>query len=110
MSIPVEIADLPEAMARFEQAFLLTTPRTGERAGRVKAVSVAPQHDDDGRVRLPAPGRGSVLNVADNAEATLLLAPTDPAAHSLLVDGRAEADGDDVVLTPTSAVLHRSHA
>lgn len=109
MSIPVDVADLATALADFEQAFLLTTPRTGERAGRVKAVSVAPVLED-GRVRLPGPGRGTVLNVQDNPEATLLLAPTDPSAHSLLVDGRAEADGNDVVLVPTSAVLHRSHA
>jgi hypothetical protein len=109
MSIPVDVADLPEAMARFAQAFLLTTPRTGERAGRVKTVSVAPRHEE-GWVRLPGPGRGSLLNVADNPVATLLLPPTDPAAHSLIVDGRAEIDGEDVVLLATSAVLHRSHA
>lgn len=109
MSVPVALADLPARLAGFEQAFLLTTPRSGERAGRVKVVSVAPVLED-GRLRLRAPGRGTLLNVADNPEATLLLAPTDPGAHSLLVDGRAEVDGDDVVLVPAAAVLHRSHA
>lgn len=109
MSIPVNVADLHRAVADYAQAFLLTTPRTGERAGRVKAVSVAPVLED-GRIRLPGPGRGTVMNVEDNPEVTLLYPPTDRGEYSLLVDGRAEAEGDDVVLVPTSAVLHRSHA
>lgn len=105
----MEVADLPDVLARYAQAFLLTTPRTGERAGLVKAVSVAPLLED-GRVRLPGPGRGTLLNVEDNPAVTLLLPPTDPAEHSLLVDGRATVEDDDVLLTPSSAVLHRSHA
>ncbi|WP_139979389.1 pyridoxamine 5'-phosphate oxidase [Nocardioides litoris] len=106
MSIPVDVDRLAETLADFGAAYLLTS-----REGRVKVVSVRPDLAG-GVLRAAAPGRGSVANVAANPVVTLLW-PPDPsarAAHpgfSLLVDGTAETDGDDVVVTPTGAVLHK---
>jgi hypothetical protein len=43
---------------------------------------------------------------------TLVFPPREPKGFTLLVDGTAEVAGDDVWITPATAVLHRpaSHA
>jgi hypothetical protein len=120
MSIPVDLADVARQLAQFDRAYLLSTADD-----RVKVVSVrVAEGAGTGTLLVRAPGRGSLANVAANPVVTLLFPPVDdgahaddaddadttPAAHpgfSLLVDGRAEADGDDVRVTPTGAVLHK---
>ena len=61
----------------------------------------------DGALVLVAPGNGSVANVDANPTVTVLFPPSAPRGFTLLVDGTAQASGDDVRVTPTSAVLHR---
>lgn len=102
MSIPVDVADLNTALADFGAGYLLTAGPTG----RVKAVTVEPRIVD-GRMIVAGPGRGSVANVGVNAFVTVLFAPLAQRGYTLLVDGEATADGDDVVVVPTGAVLHR---
>ena len=107
MSVPVAIERLAETLAGFDAGYLLTAGADG----RVKAVSARPAYDG-GVLRVAAPGRGSVANVAAHETVTLLWPPsgrgTGPTAgFSLLVDGTAVAEGDDVVVTPSSAVLHK---
>ena len=101
MSIPVEVADLPQRLAEFDRGYLLTS-----RDGLVKAVSVRAVAEQ-GTLLVGAPGRGSLANVAANPAVTLLFPPREDPGLSLLVDGTAAADGDDVRVTPTSAVLHK---
>lgn len=103
MSIPVAVDRLGETLADFDAGFLLTTSGAD---GRVKAVSVAPVLDG-GVLRAVAPGRGSLANVAANPVVTLLYPPRTAPDFSLLVDGTAVVEGDDVVVTPTGAVLHK---
>ena len=100
MSIPVAVDRLAETLADFDAGYLLTTAD-----GRVKAVSAAPAHAD-GTLRVSTPGRGSIANVSVNPVVTLLFPPRG-AGFSLLVDGTARVDGDDVVVVPESAVLHK---
>lgn len=102
MSIPVDVSDLARTLADFGAGYLLTT---GD--GRVKAVSIAPELVD-GVLVAHAPGRGSCANVAANPQATALFPPLTAPGFTLLVDGTAAVDGDDVRLTPTSAVLHQA--
>ena len=104
MSIPVDLAALPEQLARFATAYLLTTS-----GSQVKAVAAAPSLES-GLLRVPAPGRGSLANAEAQPAVTLLWPPTEatePAGFTLLVDGTAAREGDDLVVTPTWAVLHR---
>ncbi|CAI9407449.1 pyridoxamine 5'-phosphate oxidase [Nocardioides sp. T2.26MG-1] len=104
MSIPVDLADLPTTLADFDRGYLLTTSDD-----RVKAVSVRAEPAGDA-LRVATPGRGSVANVAANPVATLLFPPLQAGGFTLLVDGSADVDGDDVVLTPSGAVLHKAVA
>ena len=104
MSIPVDLDALPAQVERFATAYLLTT--SGE---KVKAVAAAPVLEGGG-LRVRGPGRGSLANAAAHPDATLLWPPTErtePAGFTLLVDGTAAVDGEDLLVTPTWAVLHR---
>lgn len=108
MSIPVELDDLPERIAgRTGQAYLVTI-----RDQRPHVVSVAPR-PGGGATLVVGAGRRTAMNVAERPEVTLLW-PTDDrdAKHSLLVDGTAAPgdDGETLVITPTSAILHRVRA
>ena len=102
MSIPVDVADLARALGDFGAGYLLSV--TAE--GRVKVVTIEPEVVD-GTLLVTAPGRGSCANVAARPSVTALFPPLEPRGFTLLVDGAGEVDGDDVRLTPTSAVLHR---
>jgi len=104
VSIPVEIGDITKALERFGSGYLLTTTED-----RVKVVTVDPVPDGAG-LRIGAPGRGTLGNLAANPAVTLVLPPLEQHGYTMLVDGTATADGDDVVVTPTSAVLHRPAA
>ncbi len=56
---------------------------------------------------VSGPGRGSVANVGANALVTVLFPPLAQRGYTLLVDGEASVDGEDVLVTPSGAVLHR---
>lgn len=108
MSIPVALEDLAAAIAgRTAQAYLVSI-----RDERPHVVSVAPEAQDDGTLVVGA-GRRTSLNIAERPEVTLLW-PVDDGdpKHSLLVDGTAAAgsDGEQLVITPTGAILHRVRA
>lgn len=105
MSIPVALADLNTALADFGAGYLLSASSDG----RVKAVTVEPR-PVDGLLVVTAPGRGSSANITANEHVTVLFPPLSQRGFSLLVDGTATLggdSGDDVLVTPSSAVLHR---
>lgn len=104
MSIPVDVADLAQALQDFGAGYLLTT-----RDGAVKVVTVEPVVTD-GRLRIADPGRGTRANLGAERRVTLVFPPREERGFTLLVDGTAEVDGDDVDVTPTGAVLHRPAA
>ena len=72
----------------------------------MKAVSVRAVAED-GALLVATPGRGSVANVGANPPVTLLFPPLENPGMTLLVDGTATAEGADVRITPTGAVLHK---
>lgn len=102
MSVVVDLADLPQQLRGFDRGYLLTS-----RDGLVKAVSVRASADG-GTLLVVTPGRGSVANVGTNPAVTLLFPPLENPGMTLLVDGTAAVEGDDVRITPTGAVLHKA--
>jgi hypothetical protein len=107
MSIPVDVADLAQALTDFGAGYLLTVGSDGA----VKVVTVEPTVQD-GAVVVADASKGTLANLAANHRATLVFPPPLPKGFTLLVDGTAEVVGDDVRVTPSGAVLHRpgSHA
>ena len=101
MSVLVDLADLPKTLADFERGYLLTS-----KDGLVKAVSVRAVPEDGG-LRIATPGRGSVANVGANPNVTLVFPPLTNPGMSLLVDGVGAIEGEDVLVNPTGAVLHK---
>ena len=101
MSYPVAAADLARALQQYAEGYLLTvTPEATTRA-----VSVRPRLVD-GRVVVGA-GRSSSANVAANPTVTVLCPPTEEQGFTLLIDGTATVEGDEIHVEPISAVLHR---
>ena len=85
-----------------DRAFVVTVGANG----RPHAVSV-PVRVDGGRIVVAA-GSTTAENVAARSAVMLLWPPLDDGPYSLLVDGDGEVgDGDELRVTPTSAVLHR---
>ena len=102
MSIPVELADLPDAVAHQAPfAYLLTVTDDG----RAHAVATTPAFDG-GVVSCDA-GMRTCANARARHGVTLLWPPARPDDFSLIVDGIATVDGPCVRIVPRRAVRHR---
>lgn len=102
MSIKVETGSIGETMQGFAFAYLLTlgtSPRPHVVAVGVTAV--------DGSLRVSGVGRSSRRNIEGNDAVTLLWPPPEAGGYTLIVDGAAGVRGDEVVVVPERAVLHR---
>ncbi|HMN80550.1 MAG TPA: hypothetical protein PKA20_11530 [Burkholderiaceae bacterium] len=102
MSIPVELPDLAQAIARYRFAYLLT----GSAQGAPHAVAVVPVLRD-GVLVVGKVGRRTRENLLARPAVGLVWPPQSEDDHSLIVDGQAALDGESARITPTRAVLHR---
>ena len=101
MSVPVALNELPTVIAAYPWGYLLTV------SDDLRAHSLAvPTVWRNGTLRASA-GRSTRANIANRPQVTMLFPHPQPAQHSLIVDGTAEVVDDDVVFTPSTAVLHR---
>jgi hypothetical protein len=105
VSIPVDLAALPDQISRFGPgAFLVTTAIDG--SPHIASVVVA---IGDGTLTMGA-GRRTRANVAHHAAVVLMWTSGADRDHCLLVDGTATtpaAESETLTVRPTSAVLHR---
>jgi hypothetical protein len=101
VSIEVALADLAGRLDGFPWGFLLTVD-DGQHA-RLLAV---PTRFVDGALSIDA-GPGSRANATSRPEVTVVFPPRDGTEMSLVVDGLATVDGEQLVVTPTHAVMHR---
>lgn len=101
MSIKVDRSELAEAIAPRPYAYLLSPGRD-----RPHVVQVIPSLIE-GVIHIDGPGR-SALTLAETSPAVTLLYPPDaPDDYSLIIDGTAHAQGDNLHVTVDHAVLHR---
>lgn len=103
MSIAVDLEGLAAAVADYGSAHLLSTDGT-----KVRTVC-ADVTLTDGVFRAPR-SKSTAKNVAANPVVTLLFPPTVHHGYSLIVDGTAQVTGEELLVTPTNAVLHRPAA
>ncbi|HXE21453.1 MAG TPA: hypothetical protein VN617_03870 [Rhodoferax sp.] len=102
MSIPVELSNLADAMARYRFAYLLTAnPK-----GAPHAVAVTPVLQGRELV-VSGVGRRTRENAQQQSAVGLVWPPQSEADYSLIVDGTATAAGELLRIAPTRAVLHR---
>lgn len=105
MSIPVELERLQQEVARFGSSpYLLTVSDDGRPHATVVTVAWR------GEALAAGVGRRSAGNVAERADVSLLWPPVDDEGFSLIIDGRATVDGEQVLVQPERAILHRQRA
>ena len=102
MSIPVDLSKLAEAMARYRFAYLMTASERGA----PRAVAVTPVLEG-GALLVHETGRRTRDNALQRPEVALVWPPESATGYSLIVDGRAEAAGEGLRISPARAVLHR---
>ena len=103
MSIPVELPGLPEVMARYRFAYLLTSSAPG---AAPHAVAVTPALEG-GALAIQGIGRRTRENLLARPAVGLVWPPQSASDYSLIVDGQAAMAGDTLRITPTRAVLNR---
>ena len=105
MSVPVSLSDVPGVIDTAGQAFLVTLLDDGR--AHVAGVSCS---TTNGIVRVSC-GKRSKANAAARPSVTMLFPAPRADGFVLLVDGDAMADigadGQTLIITPTSAVLHK---
>jgi hypothetical protein len=103
MSMEVALAELTAAVDRFAFAYLATVG-DGQRAHIVAVRTVL-----EGDVfRLAKPGRTTGRNIGQRSAVTLVWPPADADDYSLIVDGTGVLEGEELIVTPVRAVLHRA--
>jgi len=103
VSLVVALERLRDEVAHYgPNAFILTVSDDG----RPHVVSATVAWDGDALVA--GCGRSTAANATARPEISLLWPPVDPGGYSLIVDGTASVAGQQVRLSPSRAVLHRS--
>jgi len=104
MSVLVELDKLADTAADFDLAYLITVG--GDAGSGAHVLAITPEITGDGIV-CGGLGRHSLGNATANANVTLVWAPAAATDYSLIVDGEAAVDGEQIVVTPRKAILHR---
>lgn len=103
MSVKVDLDKLADTLADFRLGYLITVGDDH----RAHTVAVVPGFDGDAFIITPV-GNTTARNAQAHPAVTALWPPHEPTGYSLIVDGTAEVDGDQLRLIPARAVLHRS--
>lgn len=101
MSIAVPLDELAAALSAHPWGYLATV---GE-DGRAKCLAVPTQFVAGALVATV--GRRTAENVVARPAVTMVFPGATGEEYSLIVDGDAQVDGDELKVTPTWAVRHR---
>jgi hypothetical protein len=101
MSISVPLDELESRLADFPWGYLVTVRDDG----RAQSLAV-PTAYVDGRL-VATVGARAAQNVAARPQVTMLFPGPSGRDMSLIVDGDATVDRDQLTVTPTWAVMHR---
>lgn len=101
MSIPVPLTELAATLVAYPWGYLVTV------GDDMRAHLHAQPTSFDGTVLRAVAGRTARRNIVPRPEVTMVFPHPDAEGYSLIVDGTAAETGDEVVVVPSSAVLHR---
>lgn len=101
MSIAVPLDELADRLADYTWGYLVTVRDDG----RAQSLAV-PTRYVDGRL-VATVGRGTAANAMARPNVTMLFPGASGFEFSLIVDGDAHIDDEQIMVTPTWAVLHR---
>ena len=101
MSIPVPLTELEGTLAAYPWGYLITV------GDDLRAHSLAVPTCYEADALRAVGGRTARRNIVDRPEVTMVFPHPTAGEYSLIVDGTATQDGDDVVVAPSHAVLHR---
>ena len=107
MSVKVEPTHIVEHLAGREFVYLITNSNERSHVVALRAELVGNE------ARFTNTGRTPLANVVANSSVTLTWPPCDStqthehAKYSLVADGIATVEGDEVLVTITNAVFHR---
>lgn len=101
MSIAVPLDELAERLAAYPWGYLVTVRDDG----RAQTLAVPTEYADGALVATV--GKRGAENATARPNVALVFPGPTGADFSLVVDGEAAVDGDQVRVTPTWAVLHR---
>ena len=102
MSKPVDMQVLAKTVSEYGFAYLITIAD----GDRIHTSPVQPALSGD-RLVVPAPSSRVRQNTGQRPKVSLVWPPAEPNGYSLIVDGAAELEGDDLRVVPSRAILHR---
>ncbi len=102
VSVPVDVAKLTEQLEVYGTAGYVLTVRD-DHTPHIAHVTFTLS---DGTLRCGA-SRTAANNVASRPHISLLWPPHEAGGYSMIVDGDARTEGDELVVVPTGGVLHR---
>jgi hypothetical protein len=96
------LAELAKTLRGYQLAYLVTvSPQNHPHVVTVSAVAAGE------RLRIDELRGKSRANLARCPVVTFVWPPSEPGGYSLIVEGVADCGDDEVMVTPTRAVLHR---
>jgi hypothetical protein len=101
MSIAVDLAELGTTLQDHPWGYLVTVRDDG----RAQTLAVPTQFVDG--TLLASVGGRTAANAVARSQVTMVFPGATGQQYSLIVDGDAVVDGEQVRVTPTWAVLHR---
>jgi hypothetical protein len=101
VSIPVALTELGATLTSYPWGYLVTV------GDDMRAHSLAVPTSYDGISLRVTAGRTARRNIVPRPDVTMVFPHPVPGEYSLIVDGAASEDGDDVIVVPSHAVLHR---
>ena len=103
MSVPVELTELRDAIAK-QAGFAYVMTVSDEQ--RAHAVALVPKLE--GNVLTCEGGNTTCRNASARPSISLVWPPRAADDFSLIVDGEATVEGNQLTITPTRAVFHRA--
>ena len=104
MSVVVSIPDLPDTIAGYDLAFLVSVSAAGQ--PRFLAQRPRLEQTADSLALVVDKAGAGTRAAADGKTVALLYPNADSSKHALIVDGTAELRGEELWITPTAAILH----